>query len=84
MVHECATCLVSVRRRGSPTSSGMAQVQGISGQPNEAALLSLMERTGYAMIQENGQRKYGGPPPGEMQIFIFSVTLDRSFQDLWI
>ncbi|XP_056156128.1 probable RNA-binding protein 46 [Lampris incognitus] len=23
-----------------------------------------MERTGYSMIQENGQRKYGGPPPG--------------------
>ncbi|XP_040188051.1 probable RNA-binding protein 46 [Rana temporaria] len=31
---------------------------------NEAALLSLMERTGYNMVQENGQRKFGGPPPG--------------------
>ncbi|KAF5906279.1 putative RNA-binding protein 46, partial [Clarias magur] len=30
----------------------------------EAALLALMEKTGYSMIQENGQRKYGGPPPG--------------------
>ncbi|XP_047466186.1 probable RNA-binding protein 46 [Mugil cephalus] len=29
----------------------------------ELALLSLMERTGYSMVQENGQRKYG-PPPG--------------------
>lgn len=38
--------------------------QGVAGAPNEAVLLSLMERTGYAMIQENGQRKYGGPPPG--------------------
>ena len=36
---------------------------GVAGAPNERALLSLMERTGYAMIQENGQRKYGGPPP---------------------
>ncbi|XP_052287077.1 APOBEC1 complementation factor-like isoform X2 [Dreissena polymorpha] len=35
-----------------------------NGAPNERALLSLMERTGYSMIQENGQRKYGGPPPG--------------------
>lgn len=26
-------------------------------------LLSLMDRTSYSMIQENGQRKYGGPPP---------------------
>lgn len=38
--------------------------QGIAGTPNESALLDLMERTGYTMIQENGQRKYGGPPPG--------------------
>lgn len=30
----------------------------------EMALLALMERTGYNMVQENGQRKYGGPPPG--------------------
>lgn len=28
------------------------------------ALLALMEKTGYNMVQENGQRKYGGPPPG--------------------
>ncbi|XP_061662088.1 probable RNA-binding protein 46 isoform X2 [Syngnathoides biaculeatus] len=27
------------------------------------ALVKLMDRTGYNMIQENGQRKYGGPPP---------------------
>ncbi|KAJ8008512.1 hypothetical protein DPEC_G00105650, partial [Dallia pectoralis] len=31
--------------------------------PNEAALLALMEKTGYSMVQENGQRKFGGPPP---------------------
>ncbi|KAM9330439.1 putative RNA-binding protein 46 [Gastrophryne carolinensis] len=31
---------------------------------NEVALLALMERTGYNMVQQNGQRKYGGPPPG--------------------
>uniref|UniRef100_A0A3Q3LH34 Probable RNA-binding protein 46 n=1 Tax=Mastacembelus armatus TaxID=205130 RepID=A0A3Q3LH34_9TELE len=30
----------------------------------EMALLALMEKTGYSMVQENGQRKYGGPPPG--------------------
>uniref|UniRef100_F7APN8 RNA-binding protein 47 n=1 Tax=Monodelphis domestica TaxID=13616 RepID=F7APN8_MONDO len=38
--------------------------EGVAGAPNEAALLALMERTGYSMTQENGQRKYGGPPPG--------------------
>ncbi|KAM4050536.1 putative RNA-binding protein 46 isoform 2-T2 [Anomaloglossus baeobatrachus] len=35
-----------------------------NGTQNEAALLALMERTGYNMVQENGQRKFGGPPPG--------------------
>lgn len=29
----------------------------------QIALLALMEKTGYNMVQENGQRKYGGPPP---------------------
>ncbi|XP_781163.3 APOBEC1 complementation factor isoform X2 [Strongylocentrotus purpuratus] len=46
---------------GSPTKS---DPEGISGARNEAALLTLMERTGYHIVQENGQRKYGGPPPG--------------------
>ncbi|XP_074660883.1 APOBEC1 complementation factor-like isoform X2 [Tubulanus polymorphus] len=59
-------------------------------KPNEAALLVLMERTGYSMIQENGQRKYGGPPPhwGEGQpvpakgceIFIGKIPRD-CFED---
>uniref|UniRef100_A0A8C2ZXT2 Probable RNA-binding protein 46 n=1 Tax=Cyclopterus lumpus TaxID=8103 RepID=A0A8C2ZXT2_CYCLU len=31
---------------------------------DKIALLALMEETGYNMVQENGQRKYGGPPPG--------------------
>ncbi|XP_051560824.1 RNA-binding protein 47-like isoform X1 [Myxocyprinus asiaticus] len=52
----------------SKASSGHPQhhssiPEGVAGAPNEAALLSLMERTGYGMVQENGQRKYG-PPPG--------------------
>ncbi|XP_051993531.1 RNA-binding protein 47-like isoform X2 [Xyrauchen texanus] len=57
----------------SPSSTSMASSghpqhhssiqEGVAGAPNEATLLSLMERTGYGMVQENGQRKYG-PPPG--------------------
>ncbi|KAJ1216307.1 hypothetical protein NDU88_003911 [Pleurodeles waltl] len=38
--------------------------KGRTGTQNEAALLALMETTGYNMVQENGQRKFGGPPPG--------------------
>ncbi|XP_036993942.2 RNA-binding protein 47 isoform X1 [Artibeus jamaicensis] len=45
--------------------ASMAKVpEGVAGAPNEAALLALLARTGYTMAQENGQRKYGGPPPG--------------------
>lgn len=29
------------------------------------SLLALLEKTGYNMVQENGQRKFGGPPPGK-------------------
>jgi len=43
---------------------GQRVAQGVAGAPNESRLLELMERTGYPMIQENGQRKFGGPPPG--------------------
>ena len=45
-------------------NDGSSAPNGVAGAPNEQALLALMERTGYSMIQENGQRKYGGPPPG--------------------
>ncbi|XP_021117930.1 RNA-binding protein 47 [Heterocephalus glaber] len=48
-----------------PATPSSAKVpEGVAGAPNEAALVALMERTGYSMVQENGQRKYGGPPPG--------------------
>ncbi|XP_033107286.1 RNA-binding protein 47-like, partial [Anneissia japonica] len=40
-----------------------AAPEGIAGARNETALLELMESTGYNIIQENGQRKFGGPPP---------------------
>ncbi|XP_045429140.1 RNA-binding protein 47 isoform X3 [Pipistrellus kuhlii] len=46
------------------SSSARAAPEGVAGAPHEAALLALLERTGYSMAQENGQRKYGGPPPG--------------------
>ncbi|XP_018616835.2 APOBEC1 complementation factor isoform X1 [Scleropages formosus] len=37
---------------------------GLTGMQKEAALRSLVQRTGYQLHQENGQRRYGGPPPG--------------------
>uniref|UniRef100_A0A8C0DLH4 RRM domain-containing protein n=1 Tax=Balaenoptera musculus TaxID=9771 RepID=A0A8C0DLH4_BALMU len=43
-------------------TNGCSKVR--TGTQNEAALLALMEKTGYNMVQENGQRKFGGPPQG--------------------
>ncbi|KAG7315535.1 hypothetical protein KOW79_020401 [Hemibagrus wyckioides] len=53
-------------RYGASMSFQTYQVKMSGGQSvsTEAALLELMKNTGYDMIQENGQRRYGGPPPG--------------------
>ncbi|XP_077380759.1 RNA-binding protein 47 isoform X9 [Festucalex cinctus] len=57
--------------------------EGVAGTPNEAALVALMERTGYGMVQENGQRKYGPPPgwngpspPRGCEIFVGKIPRD--------
>ncbi|CAG5125181.1 unnamed protein product, partial [Candidula unifasciata] len=39
-------------------------VKGVTGAANEKALVTLINETGYKLVQENGQRKFGGPPPG--------------------
>ena len=36
----------------------------IKSLPQQEALVNLMKRTGYHIFQQNGQRHYGGPPPG--------------------
>ncbi|TSK14543.1 APOBEC1 complementation factor [Bagarius yarrelli] len=37
---------------------------GLTGTQKETALRALIQSTGYQLHQENGQRRYGGPPPG--------------------
>ncbi|XP_069016002.1 APOBEC1 complementation factor isoform X2 [Embiotoca jacksoni] len=44
-------------------SNQKASGDGLAGTQKEAALRALMQRTGYQLRQENGQRRYGGPPP---------------------
>uniref|UniRef100_A0A8C9X9V3 APOBEC1 complementation factor n=1 Tax=Sander lucioperca TaxID=283035 RepID=A0A8C9X9V3_SANLU len=44
-------------------SNQKAGGDGLAGTQKEAALRELMQRTGYQLQQENGQRRYGGPPP---------------------
>lgn len=53
-------CKVEMSKCGVESCAGAQSVS-----PSESALLELMERTGYSMVQENGQRKFGGPPPGK-------------------
>ncbi|XP_023274279.1 RNA-binding protein 47 isoform X2 [Seriola lalandi dorsalis] len=71
---------------GAPHLSLHGQIdipEGVAGAPNEAALVALMERTGYTMVQENGQRKYGPPPgwngpspPRGCEIFVGKIPRD--------
>lgn len=44
-------------------SNQKASGDGLAGTQKEAALRALTQRTGYQLQQENGQRRYGGPPP---------------------
>uniref|UniRef100_A0A3P8UZR6 Probable RNA-binding protein 46 n=1 Tax=Cynoglossus semilaevis TaxID=244447 RepID=A0A3P8UZR6_CYNSE len=47
----------SMRSVGTPGYSESCSI-------NEESLLLMMKHSGYTVIQENGQRKFGGPPPG--------------------
>nr|XP_015201238.1 PREDICTED: RNA-binding protein 47 isoform X1 [Lepisosteus oculatus]XP_015201239.1 PREDICTED: RNA-binding protein 47 isoform X1 [Lepisosteus oculatus]XP_015201240.1 PREDICTED: RNA-binding protein 47 isoform X1 [Lepisosteus oculatus]XP_015201241.1 PREDICTED: RNA-binding protein 47 isoform X1 [Lepisosteus oculatus]XP_015201242.1 PREDICTED: RNA-binding protein 47 isoform X1 [Lepisosteus oculatus]XP_015201243.1 PREDICTED: RNA-binding protein 47 isoform X1 [Lepisosteus oculatus] len=67
----------------SSNKSACKVPEGVAGAPNESALLALMERTGYGMVQENGQRKYGPPPgwegpspPRGCEIFVGKIPRD--------
>jgi len=42
--------------------SGNVQQYPIVNRCNEVALSNLLQRTGYPLVQENGQRKFGPPP----------------------
>ncbi|XP_028832836.1 RNA-binding protein 47 isoform X2 [Denticeps clupeoides] len=89
MTAEDSTCAVTMSN-SSPTSSAMpasghmpSVPEGVAGAPNEVALVALMKRTGYGMVQENGQRKYGPPPgwegpspPRGCEIFVGKIPRD--------
>ncbi|XP_065301305.1 probable RNA-binding protein 46 isoform X1 [Dermacentor albipictus] len=51
--------------------------------PRERRLLTLMDRTGYPMVQDNGQRRYGPPPfwqgeppPKGCEVFVGKLPRD--------
>ncbi|XP_017316874.1 RNA-binding protein 47 isoform X5 [Ictalurus punctatus] len=78
----CSPSSKSNPANNHPILHGSIQ-DGVAGAPNEAALLALIERTGYKMVQENGQRKYGPPPgwqgtspPRGCEIFVGKIPRD--------
>ena len=49
------------------TKLGYQNLNGLRSNrvaPDQSKLVALMQRTGFSMVQQNGQRRYGGPPPG--------------------
>lgn len=69
---DCSVCWADGDRKSDADMDGdSGKISPLVGEDEfkascakEMALLDLMEKTGYNMVQENGQRKYGGPPPG--------------------
>ncbi|KAL8568170.1 hypothetical protein ACOMHN_027693 [Nucella lapillus] len=70
--------------RYTPASGeGDNNMDSLKGTPSESGLLTLIERTGFPMVQENGQRKFGPPPtwkgpppPRGSEIFIGKIPRD--------
>ncbi|KAK6493869.1 RNA-binding protein 47-like isoform X1 [Huso huso] len=80
MTAEDSTAIMS---NSSSNMSASKVPEGVAGAPNETALLALMDQSGYGMIQENGQRKYGPPPgwegpspPRGCEIFVGKIPRD--------
>ncbi|XP_061125273.1 probable RNA-binding protein 46 [Syngnathus typhle] len=56
----------------------------------QMALVALMDKTGYDILQENGQRKYGGPPPNwkgpapriDCEVFVGNIPRDMYEHEL--
>ncbi|XP_034626680.1 probable RNA-binding protein 46 isoform X1 [Trachemys scripta elegans] len=61
-LHAANHDIANMHDESTDVTNGCGKIR--TGTQNEAALLALMEKTGYSMVQENGQRKFGGPPPG--------------------
>ena len=71
-----------------PQVPAVAPVQHM--MTNEMKLADLVERTGYQIVQRNGQRIYGGPPPNYIgkapckgtEVFVGKIPRDMFEYDL--
>lgn len=71
----------------TPTSSSPEAIQKISMQTQASPIFNLLERTGYPIVQQNGQRRYGPPPswdgtppPRGSEVFVGKIPRD-CFED---
>ncbi|CAH8559529.1 unnamed protein product [Schistosoma haematobium] len=84
------TFTTSARESAMSTSSdilGKQENQNANALSAEEAIVSLLERTKYTYVQENGQRRYGPPPnwqceapPRGCEVFIGKIPRD-CFED---
>lgn len=71
--------IAAMNEENTEGTNGCSKVR--TGTQNEAALLALMEKTDYYMVQENGQSKFGGRLPGwegptEYEVFVGKIPQD--------
>jgi len=79
---------LSVLQKYLPQVPAVAPVQHM--MTNEMKLADLVERTGYQIVQRNGQRIYGGPPPNYIgkapckgtEVFVGKIPRDMFEYDL--
>ncbi|CAI2728376.1 unnamed protein product [Schistosoma spindalis] len=84
------TFTTSTRESAMSTSNdilGKQENQNVTTLSTEEAIVSLLERTKYTYVQENGQRRYGPPPnwqceapPRGCEVFIGKIPRD-CFED---
>ena len=84
------TSELAEERKGSGASGvGTGEKQGNKPvqQQQSSPLATLMERTGYSIVQQNGQRRYGpppnwegNPPPRGCEVFVGKIPRD-CFED---
>ena len=79
---------LSVLQKYLPQVPAVTPVQHM--MTNEMKLADLVERTGYQIVQRNGQRIYGGPPPNYIgkppckgtEVFVGKIPRDMFEYDL--
>ena len=69
-VSEDSSCELSpdVSTAGPSADAELSELPiGVGGDKQSSPIARLMERTGYSIVQQNGQRRYGPPPDWEEQ-----------------